>query len=208
MARIVSPLPPTDMDPRDRRRHSQIEARWCHHVRVAYFTAVIARSGRGWKARDVEVDDANTLDELADALRSVSIDDQPVLAVIEHEDEWFALVRVDGEEEPRLFVSDLGASSHSPYGPLLAPAIDLDLDLDLDDGEPAPADAGADDDEEKVVPDPVIAAWVGDPDLLDDLGVSGRVLRKLTEDNSDDPAAVLAEVGETVGFTELLDALR
>ena len=43
-----------------------------------------------WKARDVEVDDASTLDDLADALRSASIDDQPVLAVIEHEDEWFA----------------------------------------------------------------------------------------------------------------------
>ena len=170
---------------------------------MAYFTAVIARSGRGWKARDVEVDDANTLDELADALRSVSINDQPVIAVIEHEDEWFALVRVDGEDEPRLFVSDLGASAHSHYAALLAPAVDLDLD---DDDEAPPA--ATDDDEEADDAEPVIAAWVGDPDLLDDLGVSGRVLRKLTEDNSDDPGTVLAEVGETVGFTELLDALR
>jgi hypothetical protein len=38
--------------------------------------------------------------------------------------------------------------------------------------------------------------------------VSGRTLRKLVEENGDDPGAVLAEVGETVGFGELLDALR
>jgi putative tRNA adenosine deaminase-associated protein len=173
---------------------------------VAYFTAVIARSGRGWKARDVEVDDANTLDELADALRSASIDDQCVLAVIEHEDEWFALVRVDGDEEPRLFVSDLGLASRSHYGELLASAADVDV---LDD-EPEGADDEGDEDSDGEGDDeePVIAAWAGDPEVLDDLGVNGRVLRKLSEDNSDDPGAVLAEVGEAVGFAELLEALR
>jgi putative tRNA adenosine deaminase-associated protein len=180
-------------------------------VRVAYFTAVIARSRRGWKARDVEVDDANTLDELADALRSAALDDQPVLAVIEHEDEWFAVVRVDGEEEPRLFVIDLETAIHSHYGQLLASAADVDVDVDEvpvesdgDKGDDTDDDAQAEAQES----DPVIAAWAGDPELLDDLGVSGRVLRKLTEDNSDDPGAVLAEVGESVGFAELLEALR
>src|SRR3954452_7801924 len=99
---------------------------------VAYFTAVIARSGAAWRARDVEVDDAASLEELTDALRAVSVGEQPVLAVIEHEDEWFALVRVDGDEEPRLFVSDLGAAGLSPYGPLLAPAADIDSADEVD----------------------------------------------------------------------------
>jgi putative tRNA adenosine deaminase-associated protein len=181
---------------------------------VAYFTAVIARSGRGWKARDVEVDDANSLDELTDALRSASIDDQPVVAVIEHEDEWFALVRVDSEEEPRLFVSDLGASSHSHYGELLASAADVDVEADDEPIAPAESDDEEDlveDDEdaaEQVEPEIVIAAWAGDPELLDDLGISARVLRKLVEENGDDPGAVLAELGESVGFGELLEALR
>jgi putative tRNA adenosine deaminase-associated protein len=170
---------------------------------VAYFTAVIAKVGRTWKARDVEVDDADTLDDLVDALRSAAVDDQPVLAVVEHEDEWFALIRVDAEEEPRLFVSDLGAASHSPYGELLAPAADIDLPEEDEDDEDSDEDEDGGDAEEETV-----AAWAGEPDLLEDLGVSARTLRKLVEDNADDPGAVLGEVGETVGFAELLEALR
>jgi putative tRNA adenosine deaminase-associated protein len=133
----------------------------------------------------------------------VSVGDEPVLAVIEHEDEWFGLVRVDGDEEPRLFVSDLGAAGISPYGPLLAPAADVDSAEDLD-----VADDESEDDEEDEDDEPKIAVWAGETDLLEDLGVSGRTLRKLVEENGDDPGAVLAEVGEIVGFVELLDALR
>ncbi|MFN0281523.1 MAG: tRNA adenosine deaminase-associated protein [Kineosporiaceae bacterium] len=176
---------------------------------VAYFTAVLARSGRIWRARDVEVDDAPTLDDLADSLRAVAVGDEPVLAVVEHEDEWFAIVRVDGEELPRLFVSDLAAASGSHYGALLAPAADVDTEADLDDVKDA--DDEEDDDEDDAPPEElevVLAAWAGETDLLEDLGVPGRTLRKLVEDNADDPGAVLAEVGESVGFADLLEALR
>src|SRR3954454_12957579 len=172
---------------------------------VAYFTAVIARSGATWRARDVEVDDASTLEELTDALRSVSVGDQPVLAVIEHEDEWFAIVRVDGDEEPRLFVSDLGAAGLSPYGPLLAPPADIDSADEVDAPEEEDAD---EEDEEEDDDEPKVALWAGETDLLEDLGITGRTLRKRGEENGDDPGIVLAEVGETVGFVELLDTLR
>jgi putative tRNA adenosine deaminase-associated protein len=173
---------------------------------VAYFTAVIARAGAAWRSRDVEVDEARTLEDLTDALRGVAVGDQPVLAVIEHEDEWFAVVRVDGDDEPRLFVSDLYAASRSHYGPLLAPAADVDSDDDVVDADD---DEGDEEDGDKERDDePKIAAWAGETDLLEDLGVSGRTLRKLVEENSDDPGTVLAEVGETVGFVELLDTLR
>ena len=170
---------------------------------MAYFTAVLARVGSGWKARDVEVDEADSLDGLADALRSVAVDDQPVLAVVEHEDEWFAIIRVDGEEEPRLFVSDLGAASHGGYAEMLASAADVDADLEPDEE--------SEDEEEGEEPEPEPPAalvWAGEPDLLEDLGVTGRVLRRLVEENADDPGAVLADVGERVGFAELLEALR
>ena len=179
----------------------------CHHERVAYFTAVIARAGAAWRSRDVEVDEARTLEELSDSLRSVAVGDQPVLAVIEHEDEWFALVRVDGDDEPRLFVSDLAAASHSHYGPLLAPAADVDT---ADDPVADDDDDDEDDDEDgdREEEEPKVAAWAGETDMLEDLGVSGRTLRKLVEENGDDPGTVLAEVGETVGFVELLDTLR
>ena len=171
---------------------------------VAYFTAVIARTGSAWRARDVEVDDATSLEDLTEALRGVAVSDQPVLAVIEHEDEWFALVRVDGDDEPRLFVSDLYSASHSHYGPLLAPAADVDSADEIDDDEDDKDEDSDGEDEEE----PKVAAWAGETDLLEDFGISGRTLRKLVEENGEDPGAVLAEVGETVGFGELLDALR
>ena len=131
-----------------------------------------------------------------------------MLAVIEHEDEWFALVRVDGDDEPRLFVSDLGAASRSPYGPLLAPAADVDSADEVDDDDSADEDEDGDGETENEDEEPKVAAWAGETDLLEDLGISGRTLRKLVEENGDDPGAVLAEVGEVVGFVGLLDALR
>ena len=179
----------------------------CNDVDVAYFTAVVARTGAAWRARDVEVDDAQTLDDLARTLRTVAVDDQPVLALVEHEDEWFAVVRVDGEDDPRLFVSDLTAASHSSYGELLASAADVDPEADLD--PVPPVEVVQDDEDDAPAPlVPAVRTWAGEPDLLDDLGVSGSTLRTLVEENGDDPAAVLAEIGETVGLNELLEALR
>ena len=51
-------------------------------------------------------------------------------------------------------------------------------------------------------------AWAGDVDILEDLGVPGTALRRLVEEHDEDPAAVIADVGERVGFAELLEALR
>jgi putative tRNA adenosine deaminase-associated protein len=172
---------------------------------VAYFTAVIAHTGRGWKARDVEIDDMSSLEDLAAALRLVAIDDQPVMAVIEHEDEWFALVRVDGEEEPSLFVSDFGAGARSHYAELLVSAADVDVDDELfDDGKDDEDESGDGGDGGE----PQALLWAGDPEILEDLGIGAQELRKITEDRGDDPGRVLAELGEIVGFAELLEALR
>jgi putative tRNA adenosine deaminase-associated protein len=172
---------------------------------VAYFTAVVARTGRAWRARDVELDDVGGLDALADTLRAVAVDDEPVIAVLEHEDEWFALFRVDGDDEPRLFVSDLPSASQTAFADLLAPAAEIDVVADdlaeeevdeEDEAEDEPAPLGA------------AAVWAGDVDILEDLGVPGSALRRLVEEHDEDPAAVIADVGERVGFAELLEALR
>ena len=164
---------------------------------MAYFTAVVARSGSSWRARDVEVDEHDELEDLADSLRAAGTGG-PVLAVIEHEDEWFALVRVDGEDdEPTVFVSDLPAVTRSRYGALLAPAAEPGTDADDADETDPPVPAVRSD-----------TTWAGEADLLDDLGVSGSTLRKLVADLGDDPAAALAEIGEQAGFADLLENLR
>jgi putative tRNA adenosine deaminase-associated protein len=204
-----------------------------HDERVSYFTAVIAGNGRRWRARDVDIEEAGSLDDLADTLRAVHNWRGPVLAVIEHEDEWFALVRVDGDDDPRVFVSDMAAASRSVYAHLLAPA--ADIEVDEDDDTPESADEGKDgngssaeedvESSETAGDEPDEAAdveadlasarvdvkvrlWAGEPDLLEDMGVDGRRLRLLAEEQGDDPGTVLAEIGEACGFGELLDALR
>ncbi|UER53328.1 tRNA adenosine deaminase-associated protein [Kineosporiaceae bacterium SCSIO 59966] len=202
---------------------------------MSYFTAVIAGDGRGWRARDVDIEDAGGMDDLADLLRAASYRDGPVLAVIEHEDEWFAIVRVDPDGDPRVFVSDLAAAARSPYAELFAPALEEDERAALptatrqDPDEDGPEEDQADRQEEEHDPDddhepdvaelvqdadpggPVasdVDPWAGEPDLLADLGCGGGVLRRLVTEDGDDPAAALAEVGELCGFGELLDALR
>jgi putative tRNA adenosine deaminase-associated protein len=113
-----------------------------HHVRVSYFTAVIASDGSGWRARDVDVTDAGSLDDLAEVMRLASVRDRPVLAVIEREDEWFALVRVDGDDDPRLFVSDMVAAGRSKFADMLAPATEVEVTLDDASGNGLPVAAG------------------------------------------------------------------
>lgn len=94
---------------------------------MSYFTAVIARRGADWRAVDVALEDAESLDEVAQMMRGASRGG-PVLAVLEREDQWFALVRVDGDDDDaRSFVSDLAATERSRYAEVLAPVGDVDL---------------------------------------------------------------------------------
>lgn len=127
-----------------------------------YFAALLARTEDGWEASDTELDDVEALSDLTDLAREASAgaaEDDTVLVFIEQEDAWFGVVRVDGEEDPRIYVSDAAAAARSSYGEILLTdellGKDPDQDeldaLDLDgteDGEPDPADedeAGDDD---------------------------------------------------------------
>jgi putative tRNA adenosine deaminase-associated protein len=117
---------------------------------VSYFTAVIGRAGSGWRALDVDLEEVDSLDELTELLRSSS-SSGPVLAVVEREDEWFAFVRVDDQEECRAFVSDLVAAESSHYGDLLAPVGDVELPQYAELRSPQAAGAAEDEDSEPEV---------------------------------------------------------
>ena len=161
---------------------------------MAYFTAVLARDGATWRSLDVDLEDAVDVDDVAEEVRDVAGSSGPLLVVLEREDEWFSLVRADGDE-PRVFVSDLAAVQSSRYAELLALAADA----------PAPVPAPREDAEESAV---AVAAptWAGDVELLADLGVSGDELTSAAEGH--DAAGALAVVGERCEFVELLEALR
>ena len=151
---------------------------------MSYFTAVLAREGRSWRTHDVDVESIKDRDELTDELRAVAEDDEPVLLLVEREDAWWAIVRVDGDDDPRVFVSDGAGAAASSYSELL----ELDVDADEDEAE-------------------VTAGCAGDLDVLGDLGTSPEALKEMCDDEVP-PMDALATVAEAAGFAEVLDSLR
>jgi putative tRNA adenosine deaminase-associated protein len=148
---------------------------------LSYFTAVLAREGKAWTTHDLEVEGADDLGELTAELRGLVDGDEPVLVLVEREDAWWAVVRVDGDEDPRVFVSDLAGAAASPYADLLALAEDEDE-----------------------VPEPGCG---GDLDVLAELGTPPDTLQELCDDEVL-PMDALATVAEAAGFAEVLDSLR
>ncbi|MDV5147097.1 hypothetical protein R1T08_23655 [Streptomyces sp. SBC-4] len=178
-----------------------------------YIAALLARTEDGWEASDTELDDVETLSDLAELAREAS-DDDTVIVYIEQEDAWFGIVRIEGEEDPRIYVSDGAAAARSSYGEILTREIlgdDLDAELDelesldldgTEDGEPLVDDADDDDDERAgAAAEAVPSAPVGDALVLADLGLSERELRGLDTD-------ALAVIADALGAAEVLEAVR
>ncbi|MER6179030.1 hypothetical protein AB0G67_35030 [Streptomyces sp. NPDC021056] len=176
-----------------------------------YFAALLARTEDGWEASDTELlDNVETLSDLADLAREAAAEDDTVLVLIEQEDAWFGVVRIDGEDDPRIYVSDAAAAARSSYGEILLtdellgrepeddePDLDA-LDLDgTEDGE----DEDGDDAESVGSAEAVPHGPVGDPGVLDDLGVSEKELKTLSTD-------ALTEIAESLGASEVLETVR
>ncbi|MDW4907432.1 hypothetical protein RB628_19265 [Streptomyces sp. ADMS] len=183
-----------------------------------YFAALLARTEDGWEASDTELDDVETLSDLTELAREASPEDDTVLVLIEQEDAWFGVVRVDGEDDPRIYVSDAAAAARSSYGEILLTAellgrdpdddgTDLDaLDLDgTEDGETdsdPDTDPDAADDEIGTSAEVVPHGPVGDTEILDDLGVAEKELRALDADDA------LGAIAEALGASEVLETVR
>lgn len=176
---------------------------------MAFFTAILAHTDSGYRSVDLDVDGADDIDDLSEIMGSVG--DGESIAVIEHEDEWFALIRRIDEREVKVFLSDLEAVERSSFADLFSDYLDSpedeyeEEDFDYDDeGE------SSDDDEEEqemlgFEPD---SLWGGDPDIFADRGVPAEDLIDQVERYSSDPARVVAHVGEAVGFADQLEAAR
>jgi putative tRNA adenosine deaminase-associated protein len=179
-----------------------------------YFAALLARTEDGWEASDTELDDVETLSDLADLAREATPDEDTVLVLIEQEDAWFGVVRVDGEEDPRIYVSDAAAAARSSYGEILLTDELLGRDpddgdvldaLDLDGTEDGESDEDDDDAEDGAgaagSAESVPHGPVGDALILDDLGVSEKELRLMSTD-------AVTEIAESLGASETLETVR
>jgi putative tRNA adenosine deaminase-associated protein len=188
-----------------------------------YFAALLARTEDGWEASDTELDDVETLSDLTDLARDASADEETVLVFIEQEDAWFGVVRVDGEDDPRIFVSDATAAARSSYGEILLTdellgrepgaedtiaALEELVGLDgTEDGDPdTTPDNNTDTDldidtDDGFDADAVPAGPLGDTRILADLGLPEAELLMLRTD-------ALAEIADALGAAEVLETVR
>ncbi|KOV60023.1 hypothetical protein ADK64_32115 [Streptomyces sp. MMG1121] len=177
---------------------------------TVYFAALLARTEDGWEASDTELDNVETLSDLADLARESSPDEDTVLVLIEQEDAWFGVVRIDGEDDPRIYVSDAAAAQRSAYGELLLtdellgrePGADDGPDLDALDLDGTEDGESEDDDEESDSSDAVSHSPVGDSEILDDLGIGEKELRALDAEDA------LSSIAEALGASEVLETVR
>lgn len=166
---------------------------------MTYFAAALARTADGWTGRELDLHDVEDLESLAEELRDLAEEDGaatgPALLLLEEDDEYVGVVRVDAGEldEPRVFLSDRRAVQASDVAAMLWEEAE-----DETDGE-------EDDEDEGTRP---VAEPVGDPALLADLGTPSDVLLDLCAEEGLLPADVLTGIAERAGFLDVLDSLR
>lgn len=163
---------------------------------MTYFAAALTRQDSGWTGRELDLNDYDDLETLVDDLRELSGETGPALLLLEEDDEYVGVVRVDGGagslDEPRVFLSDRRAVLSNGVASLL-----------WEDGEEDPVDD--DDEDEGIRP---VAEPVGDTTLLTDLGTPADELLALCAEEGLLPADVLTGVAERAGFLDVLDSLR
>lgn len=170
---------------------------------MSYFAAALVRADGSWSAQEVDLDEVEDLEAVADLLRDLAGNGPgPAVLLLEADDEYVGVVRVDGGagtlREPRVFLSDRRAAYTNDRAALLLEDIDSDDDdLDLDDDD--------DDDDEDSGP---VVEPAGDPALLDDLGVTAEALLALCAEEGRLPADVLTELCLRTGCHDALERLR
>ncbi len=167
---------------------------------MSYFAAAVARTESGWLGRELDLDEVDDVETLAEELRELTGDGPgPALLLLEENDEYLAVVRVDGGvgalQEPRVFLSDRRAVQASEVAAMLWEDADLEPADDADDL----------DDDEGTRP---VAEPVGDRELLADLGTPGPELLDLCAEEGLLPADVLSALCQRAGCGEVLDELR
>jgi putative tRNA adenosine deaminase-associated protein len=159
---------------------------------MSYFAAVIARSGSGWRSVEVALDDCESLGDIADVIRDVEGDVR--LLVVEQDDEYAALVRVDDDDEPRAFLSD----GHSADAYSMAALIAEDL-----------AEIGEDElSEDEDAPPAHDSAPFGDPEIVEDLGTPATDLLAMCAHEGTLPIDLIVAVCDRAGCGDAFEAVR
>jgi putative tRNA adenosine deaminase-associated protein len=164
---------------------------------VANLAVALVRTRGGWKGSELSLEDVDDLDTLADLMRELDgADTSPaVLCFVEEDDEWFAIVRLAGDDDPRVFLSDRRMTDQSELAERL-----------FADAMPIPPPRNEDEEEEESVRP--VSEPSGDVEILDDLSTSAEALLELVAEEGLLPSDVVAAICERAGATEALEEVR
>jgi len=165
---------------------------------MTYFSATLLRVGDRWTVEDVDLEDCESLADLGDVLRD--LDGDVRLLVIEQDDEYAAIVRLDDDgDDPRAFLSDGHAADAYPMAALVAEDLPEIGEDDDEDGE---------DLLEGEAPQTHDSAPFGDPDIVEDLGTSAADLLAMCAHIGTLPVDLLVAVCEKAGCGPAFEDLR
>lgn len=156
-----------------------------------YFAALVARRGDTWTGSELDVEEYEDLDGVVDAIRDEA-DGDLALLFVEQGDEYFLVVRVDGDRDARTFISDVRAIDTFPLAAMIME-------------DEVPIVRPDDDDEDSPRPE---AQPAGDPTVLVDFGFSEDQLLELCAEEGRLPADVITIVCEKAGCADVLEEIR
>ncbi len=160
---------------------------------MSYFAAVLARTGSRWRGTEVSLADCESIEDIAEVVRDVSGDIR--LLIIEQDDEYAVLARVDAEDdEPRVFLSDGHAADGYPLASLIAEEL-------VEIGEPSLAD-------DPDAPPAHDSAPFGDPFVVEDLGTSAGELLALCGHEGTLPVDLIIAVCDRAGCADAFELVR
>jgi putative tRNA adenosine deaminase-associated protein len=171
---------------------------------VPHFAAALSRRPSGWSGEELDLKEVEDLDGVIEEMRRYGDDAELQLLFVEEDDEWFAIVRLDEDGDPRVFLSDGRAMESSQLGALFGEAAAVaEPPDDLGDDVAGEADDDDEDEASQTSGDPV-----GDPDVLADLGTPEKRLLALCAEEGQLPADIISALCESAGCLDALDALR
>jgi putative tRNA adenosine deaminase-associated protein len=168
---------------------------------MSYFAAVLTRTKDRWRGVEVDLDDCESMDDIADV-----VSDEPGdvrLLVVEQDDEYVALARVDaGADEVHVFLSDGHAADAYPLAVLIAEELEEIADPDE-----------SDEIDDELASDVLAAAGhdstpLGDASVVADLGTSATELLGLCAHEGTLPIDVIVAVCEKAGCADEFEAIR
>ncbi len=160
---------------------------------MSAFAAVLSRRGDRWRAAEIDIDECESVEDIADLARDFS--GEVRLVVIEQDDEYAAIVRIDDEDDdPRAFLSDGHAADNYPLAAAIAEDL-VEIGEDVLDGD-------------EDAPPAHDSAPFGDAEIVDDLGTSPSDLLAMCAHEGTLPMDVLVVVCEKAGCGESFDDLR